>query len=100
MHYLSHHVFERKALTFAEAIHKMTVSVAEHFDIKGRGFIRPGFYADIAVFDPEILRATDTFTMPETYAQAARWVAVNGELVVDNGGHAHQLPGRFLPRAS
>lgn len=99
-HYLSHHVLKHNVLTMPEAIHKMTGGVAEHFCIKSRGVIRPGYFADIAVFDPVILQETDTFSLPEPYAQAAQWVLVNGEFVVDKGVHTQQLPGRFLPRTS
>ena len=37
-------------------IRKMTGAVAERFSIKERGYIKPGYYADITVFDEQKLR--------------------------------------------
>ncbi|MBP2269153.1 N-acyl-D-amino-acid deacylase [Pseudarthrobacter sp. PvP004] len=97
-HYLSHHVLRNNVLTFAEAVHKMTKMVADHFQLTGRGEIREGMHADIAVFDPGMLRSTNTFALPETYSTAARYVFVNGIITVDDGRHTHALSGRLLPR--
>jgi N-acyl-D-amino-acid deacylase len=37
-------------------IRKMTGAVAERFSIKERGCIKPGYYADLTVFDERKLR--------------------------------------------
>ena len=37
-------------------IRKMTGAVADRFSIKDRGYIKPGFYADLTVFDETKLR--------------------------------------------
>jgi N-acyl-D-aspartate/D-glutamate deacylase len=37
-------------------IRKMTGAVADRFSIKDRGYIRPGYFADITVFDESELR--------------------------------------------
>ena len=37
-------------------IRKMTGAVAERFSIKERGYIKPGYYADLTVFDEQKLR--------------------------------------------
>ena len=37
-------------------IRKMTGAVADRFSIKNRGYIRPGYYADLTVFDESELR--------------------------------------------
>ena len=34
----------------------MTGAVADRFSIKGRGYIKPGYYADITIFDETKLR--------------------------------------------
>ena len=42
--------------TMPNTIRKMTGAVAERFSIKERGLIKPGFYADLTVFDETKLR--------------------------------------------
>ena len=42
--------------TMPNTIRKMTGAVAERFSIKERGYIKPGYYADITVFDEQKLR--------------------------------------------
>lgn len=37
-------------------IRKMTGAVADRFAIKERGYIKPGYFADITVFDEDKLR--------------------------------------------
>ena len=42
--------------TMPNTIRKMSGAVADRFSIKDRGYIRPGYYADITVFDESKLR--------------------------------------------
>ena len=42
--------------TMPNTIRKMTGAVADRFSIKERGYIKPGYYADITVFDESRLR--------------------------------------------
>ena len=42
--------------TMPNTIRKMTGAVAERFSIKERGYIKPGYYADLTVFDEQKLR--------------------------------------------
>lgn len=37
-------------------IHKMTGAVADRFSLKNRGYIKPGYYADITIFNESKLR--------------------------------------------
>lgn len=42
--------------TMPNTVRKMSGAVADRFSIKDRGLIKPGFYADLAVFDETRLR--------------------------------------------
>ena len=42
--------------TMPNTIRKMTGAVADRFSIKHRGYIKPGYYADLTVFDETRLR--------------------------------------------
>ncbi|MGH9348609.1 MAG: N-acyl-D-amino-acid deacylase family protein, partial [Vicinamibacterales bacterium] len=46
------YVREEKALTLADAVHRVTGLPATNLELDGRGFLRPGFFADVVVFDP------------------------------------------------
>lgn len=66
--------------TMPNTIRKMTGAVAERFSIKDRGQIKPGFYADLTVFDEEKLRNGQT---DQQQSFGIEKVYVNGIKVLD-----------------
>lgn len=98
-HFLAHHVLRQRTLTLEDAVRKMTSAVADHFELTGRGRLRPGAFADLVLFDPERLATVDTTVVPLDYADAARDVWVNGVRVVRDASHTGERPGRHLSRA-
>ena len=66
--------------TMPNTIRKMTGAVAERFSIKNRGQIKPGFYADLTVFDEEKLRNGQT---DQQQSFGIEKVYVNGIKVLD-----------------
>ena len=54
------------------------------FQIRDRGVVRPGAFADLAVFDPNELRDLATYEKPHQLSQGMVYVLVNGKLAVDN----------------
>jgi N-acyl-D-amino-acid deacylase len=94
---LGQYVRGRRIMTWPEAIRKMTSASAERMGIRNRGMIRPGYYADLTVFDPETIadRAT-SFSKPHEYPAGIHYVVVNGIPVVELGEHTGALPGRVL----
>jgi N-acyl-D-aspartate/D-glutamate deacylase len=89
-------VREEKVLRLEEAIRKMTSFAAEAAGLPDRGLVKPGFAADLAVFDPATVRAVATFENPNHYSEGFRYVAVTGVLVVDDGKITGRTPGRAL----
>ncbi len=45
-----------KGDTMPRTIRKMTGAVADRFSIPGRGYVKPGYFADLTVFDEQALR--------------------------------------------
>ena len=82
--------------TIEDAIRKMTSLTAQRLAIRDRGLLREGYYADIAVFDPERVKDMSTFEKPHQYAVGVQFVLVNGQLVVENGKHTGARPGKIL----
>ena len=93
---LGHYVREEGLLTLEEAIRKMTSLPAARMKLWDRGLVRPGFMADLAVFDPATVRDRSTFANPKQYSEGVRYVMVNGGLVVDDGRITDARPGRAL----
>jgi len=87
---------DESVLSLPEAIRKLTALPAKNLKIKKRGFLRPGNYADIVVFDPEEVTDVATFENPHQYAKGVIHVWVNGEQVLNNGEHTGNTPGRFV----
>ena len=52
-HIFSHWVREKQALTVEEAVAMVTSETAQRWGLLDRGLLRPGYAADIAVFDPK-----------------------------------------------
>ncbi|HDI52603.1 MAG TPA: D-aminoacylase, partial [Candidatus Bathyarchaeota archaeon] len=64
-----------------------------------RGLIRPGFKADITIFNPDTIIDKATFMEPHQYPEGIEYVIVNGTVVIDEGEHTGALPGRVLRRS-
>ena len=93
---LGRYVRERGVLTLEEAVRKMSGATAARLGLQDRGLLREGFFADVAVFDPERVVDRATFEQPHRYAAGVEYVLVNGVLVVDGGEHTGARPGRVL----
>jgi N-acyl-D-amino-acid deacylase len=89
-------VRNRQLVKLEEAVRKMTSLPAARFGLEDRGLLRPGYRADITVFDPTRVADKATFEQPQQYPEGIVHVFVNGELVVDRGEHTGRRPGRVL----
>jgi N-acyl-D-aspartate/D-glutamate deacylase len=93
---LGRYVREEKLLTLEEAVRKMTSLPASRMRLQDRGLLRPGFFADLVVFDPTTVIDRSTYENPWQYSAGIPFVAVNGQLVVDEGKITDARPGRVL----
>ena len=93
---LGHYVRDEKVLTLPDAVRKMTSLPASILGLTDRGQLKPGFAADIAVFDPARVRETNSFEKPKSYAEGVPYVLVNGVVVIDKGQHTGAKPGKAL----
>ena len=89
---------ERGVLTLEEAVRRMTSLPARTFDFKDRGIVRPGFVADLVLFDPERVSDKSTFAEPHRYSEGFDVVIVNGVAVVSDGQLTDKRPGVFVAR--
>ena len=93
------YVLEEGIVDLASAIRSMTGLPAQVFRISDRGVLRPGAYADVAVFDLALLNDPATFTEPHQLAEGMVEVFVNGEAALSSGATTGTLAGRVLRRS-
>jgi N-acyl-D-amino-acid deacylase len=96
---LGRYVRERKALSLAQAINKMTARPASRIHLRERGRLAPRLAADVVVFDPATVHDTATYEEPFQYPVGIGTVIVNGTIALRDGQRAEQHTGRPL-RAS
>ena len=79
------YVRREKAISWEEAVHKMTGKPAMKFQLEKRGLIEKGYFADIVIFDPETIEDTATMEDPYQYPIGISQVIVNGEVTLEEG---------------
>jgi N-acyl-D-amino-acid deacylase len=89
-------VRDEKVLTLPEAIRKLSSLPATNLGLDHRGFLMPGMYADVVVFDPATIAAKATYEKPQQYAVGVRDVFVNGVHVLKGGEATGSPAGRAL----
>jgi N-acyl-D-aspartate/D-glutamate deacylase len=93
---LGKYVRDEKLLSLAEAIRKLTKLPADNLRLVQRGQLKPGYFADIAVFNPALVRDRATYDQPHQYSEGMVHVFVNGTQVLAEGEPTGQLPGRVV----
>ncbi len=93
---LGKYVREEKIIPLEAAIHRLTSLPASNLNLDRRGALRPGFFADIVVFDPAAIQDHATFERPHQYATGVRDVFVNGVQVLSDGQHTGAKPGQVV----
>lgn len=93
---LGKYVRDEKIIPLEEAIYKLSSLPCENLQIKRRGQLKKGYFADIVVFDPMEVRDNASFENPHQYSDGMIHVFVNGEQVLENGSHTGASPGRFI----
>src|SRR3954468_22579112 len=81
------------------AVYKMTGLTAKSFGLEGRGVLREGAFADIAIFDAATVDEAASFARPIQAAKGIETVIVNGAVVWKEGKPTGARPGRVLGRS-
>lgn len=95
---LGKYVRDEKVLPLEQAVRKLTSFPAENLGLKRRGALKPGYFADVVVFDPATVQDHATFERPHQYATGVQHVFVNGVQVLQDGEHTGATPGRWVKR--
>ncbi|MFI9814459.1 N-acyl-D-amino-acid deacylase family protein [Saccharothrix variisporea] len=94
--YLARYVRELGVLSLEECVAHLTGRAAQRLRLTDRGLVRPGYAADLVLFDPHEVADTATFDQPRQAAAGIPHVVVNGVPVVDAGRRTDALPGHSL----
>jgi N-acyl-D-amino-acid deacylase len=93
---LGKYVRDEKLIRLEDAIQRLTLLPAERLALKQRGALRPGYFADLVVFDPKAIQDHATFENPQQYSTGVEHVFVNGILALQNGEPTGALPGQVV----
>jgi N-acyl-D-amino-acid deacylase len=89
-------VRDEKVISLTEAIRRLTGLPATNLELDHRGFLKPGMFADVVVFDPKTIADRATFENPHQFADGVKDVFVNGVQVLKDGEHTGAKPGKAL----
>ncbi|MFN5812669.1 MAG: amidohydrolase family protein, partial [Bacteroidota bacterium] len=93
---LSRYVRDQKVIGLEEAIRRMTSLPATKFNLKDRGLIMEGKYADVLIFDESTIQDKSIYESPHQLTTGIEYVFVNGRLVIDKGQHTGTKTGVAL----
>jgi N-acyl-D-aspartate/D-glutamate deacylase len=85
-----------RTMTLGAAIRKMTGLPARVLGLKERGLVRPGYFADLVIFDPAAMKSHASYEDPARPAAGVRDLLVNGRRVVEGGRFNGVLAGQAL----
>ena len=93
---LARYVRDEHRLTLAEAVRKLSGAPAQVLSLKDRGLLKPGYYADIVVFDPATVQDHATFERPHQLTTGVEDVLVNGGFALRDGKATGAATGRVV----
>lgn len=87
---LGHYVRDQGVVALPDAVRRITLEPARRLEarvpeMRDRGRLRVGAFADVTVFDPRSVIDTSTYTNAASYSTGIQFVVVNGVPVVRRG---------------
>ncbi|HLQ50997.1 MAG TPA: amidohydrolase family protein, partial [Terriglobales bacterium] len=93
---LGKYVREEHVLPLEYAIRKFTSLPAQRMKLENRGLLRPDYFADVTIFNPETIHDVATFDDPNRTSAGIEYVFVNGVLSLEHGHITGDTGGRPL----
>ncbi len=95
-YFFTRYVRDLGMVPIEKAVAKLTNLAAKHFNLKKRGMIEEGYFADINVFDLGELKINANFDEPCRFSEGMDYVLVNGKPVLVKGKPTGTLSGKVL----
>jgi|SRR5262245_54162399 len=89
-------IHNRHIITLPRMIQSSSLQVSETFNLKDRGKLGVGYFADVIVFDEKTIADRATYENPEVFAEGMKYVIVNGKVAIDGGKYTGAMAGRAL----
>jgi N-acyl-D-amino-acid deacylase len=89
-----------RSFSWADAAVHLSARAAQRFGLTGRGLLRTGFAADVAIVDPSTVTDAATYDDPRALARGIDDVFVNGVRVLRDGQLTGAPAGRPLRRGA
>jgi N-acyl-D-amino-acid deacylase len=102
---LAEWVRDKKVMSLEQAVRRLTFESASIFGLYDRGLLRPGMVADIVIFDADTVKPLPLEVLHDfptgakrikEPAQGIHMTIVNGQVLMEDGKHSGNLPGRVL----
>jgi len=90
------YALDRSVLSLSKAIHQSSGLTATTLKIKDRGFIKEGYFADLVLFDPKLVKDNATYDKADQLATGVNYVIVNGQIAIREGAYQNGLYGKSL----
>jgi N-acyl-D-amino-acid deacylase len=87
---------DEQVVSMEGAVARMTGRPAKRLGLTDRGFIKPGYLADLVVFDPTTVIDKATYEKPREQAQGIEHVFIAGEYVVKNAKRTDLVVGKSV----
>jgi len=92
------YVFEQGLMSMEAAVYKASGQAAAAFGLGERGFLQPGYWADIVLFDPKKIEDRADYDQPFAPPLGIDYVIVNGVIAVDHGNLTSNPPSGLPAR--
>ena len=93
---IGRYALDDKIVSTEQALRSATGLPADILGLTDRGYLRPGTFADVVVFDPATYRDAATFEKPHQYSAGVRHLFVNGEPAISDGKPTTTIAGKAL----
>ena len=90
------YVKAEKVISLDEFIRSSTGRTADLFRLERRGYLRPGYFADVVVLDPDEYAPKADFVHPRELSTGVDALWVNGRPVILGGRLTGEAPGQML----
>ena len=84
-------------MSLEQMVQRVTDNPARRFSLSERGRIEAGYFADVAVFDPDRLIDNATYDDSRQYPAGVPYVIVNGQVAVDHERCTGVFAGQAVP---
>ena len=87
---------EEKVVSLEQALRSASGLPADILHLPERGYLKPGYFADVVIFDAAKFRDQATFEKPHQYATGVKYLFVNGKLTIDQEKFTAVLAGKAM----